>query len=79
MAKFIIRFSEKASGKRLTLGERDRMEWYSGDYDDGFDPEFLDLDACADAADALNDWFFSPPHLIATAVHVSPILSNKRK
>lgn len=46
---------KKASGKRLTSDERERLEWYSGDYDDCFDPELLDLDACADAAEALND------------------------
>lgn len=47
--------SKKASGKRLTRDERERLEWYSGDYDDCFDPELLDLEACADAADSLND------------------------
>lgn len=46
---------KKASGKRLTRDERERLEWYSGDYDDCFDPDLLDLDACADAAEALND------------------------
>ena len=46
---------KKASGKRLTKDERERLEWYSGDYDDCFDPELLDLEACADAAEALND------------------------
>ena len=46
---------KKAAGKRLTKDERERLEWYSGDYDDCFDPELLDLEACADAADALND------------------------
>ena len=46
---------KKASGKRLTRDERERLEWYSGDYDDCFDPELLDLDACSDVADALND------------------------
>lgn len=46
---------KKASGKRLTRDERERLVWYSGDYDDCFDPELLDLDACADAAEALND------------------------
>ena len=35
--------------------ERERLEWYSGDYDDCFDPELLDQEACADVADALND------------------------
>lgn len=46
---------KKTSGKRLTRDERERLEWFSGNYDDCFDPELLDLDACADAADALND------------------------
>ena len=46
---------KKASGKRLTRDELERLEWYSGDFDDCFDPELLDLDACADAAEALND------------------------
>ena len=45
---------KKASGKRLTKDERERLEWYSGDYDDCFDPELLDLDACADAAETMN-------------------------
>lgn len=45
---------KKVSGKRLTRDERERLEWYSGDYDDCFDPEHLDLDACADAAESLN-------------------------
>lgn len=46
---------KKAAGKRLTKDERERLEWYSGDYDDCFDPELLDLEACADAAESLND------------------------
>lgn len=46
---------KKASGKRLTRDERERLEWYSGDSDDCFDPEHINLEACADAAEAFNN------------------------
>ena len=52
---FVLMFFIIREGKRLTKDERERLEWYSGDYDDCFDPELLDLDACVDAAEALNE------------------------
>ena len=48
--------AKKAAGKRLSCDDRERLEWYS-DSEDLFDPEFLDLDDCADAVDMLNDEF----------------------
>ncbi|MBR1406671.1 MAG: hypothetical protein IJ578_07055 [Bacteroidales bacterium] len=41
-----------AAGKRLKREDRERLEWY---FEEDFDPDLLDLDACADAADALNE------------------------
>ena len=46
--------AKRASGKRLTSDERERLEWYSGDYDDCFDPELLDLNACSDATEWMD-------------------------
>ncbi len=44
---------KRAAGKRLKRDDKERLEWCFGDED--FDPDQLDLDACADAADALNE------------------------
>lgn len=48
--------TKKAAGKRLSRDDRERLEWYANT-DDGkdYDPELLDLDACIDATEMLND------------------------
>ena len=45
---------KRVSGKRLTKDERERLEWYAGE-DASFDPELLDMAACAAVADRFND------------------------
>jgi hypothetical protein len=45
---------KRLAGKRLTKDEREHLAWYAGE-DELFDPELLDLETCADAADRFND------------------------
>ena len=48
---------KKASHKRLTRDEKERLEWYAntGEGKD-YDPELFDIDACIEAVDMLNDY-----------------------
>ena len=49
---------EKASlGEGFTIGQilEEKGRSFTFDYEDCFDPDLLDLDFCAEVADALND------------------------
>ena len=48
---------KKASGKRLTRDERERLEWYSNtEGGKDYDPELFEEDICIEAAEMLNDF-----------------------